>query len=58
MTEPNGNKVIYSCKEHIETALDDFINFEGKAPTMNIILPLSDIKCSYCVKKAEYELLP
>lgn len=58
MTETSEDKVIYACKEHIETALDDFINIEEKAPTMNIVLPLSDISCSYCTNKAEYKLLP
>lgn len=52
------NKIIYACKEHIEIALDDYVNEEEKAPQMKIVAVEACSKCRYCDKKAEYELLP
>ncbi len=54
----NENKIIYACKEHIDIALDDYVNEEEKAPQMKIVADLGNLKCSYCENKAEYELLP
>lgn len=51
------NKIIYACKEHIEIALDDYVNEEEKAPQMRIVSKESSANCCYCDKKAEYELL-
>jgi len=51
------NKIIFACEEHIETALDDFVNFEEKAPQMIKLSENENIKCSYCKNEAEYKLL-
>lgn len=46
--------VIYSCLEHAELALDDFVNNEEKAPQIEKIQ--EENKCSYCEKAAEYKI--
>ena len=49
---PNQD-TIYACNQHVEIALDDFINKYEKAPeifeTFN-----KKFKCSYCEKNAKY----
>lgn len=50
--------MIYSCKEHIEEALDDAVEKgEGKAPVVDNFVDenqkVSTI-CEYCRKKAEF----
>ncbi len=47
------NKIIYACIEHIEMALDDFINEKENAPNMQ---KCEDKICSYCSDKAIYKL--
>ena len=42
---------INACRDHIEMALDDFVNKYETAP--EIILD-SEKKCFYCEKKADY----
>jgi len=54
MTE---NKIIFACKDHIEIALDDFVNTEEKAPQMKIVSNENSIKCDYCEKESVYEIL-
>lgn len=46
-------KIIYSCKEHVEMAIDDFVNEIEQAPQ---IIKIENKKCSYCNEKAEYEI--
>jgi len=55
MTE---DKIIFACKEHIENALDDYVNYEEKAPHMVMTTDENHVNCSYCEKEAEYQLLP
>jgi CxxH/CxxC protein (TIGR04129 family) len=50
-------KIIFACEEHIEIALDDFVNLEEKAPQMIKLSELENKKCNYCNNKSEYELL-
>ncbi|WP_326911482.1 CxxH/CxxC protein [Sedimentibacter sp. MB31-C6] len=47
---------IYACEEHVEIALDDFLNYEEIAPK---IINISDenFKCNYCDNNAYYEIL-
>jgi len=47
------NKIIYACIEHIEIALDDYINEKENAPNMQ---KCEDKTCSYCSDKAIYKL--
>ena len=47
-------KIIYSCLEHIEVALDDFVNETEDAPDMQ---KCDDKTCSYCTNNASYKLL-
>lgn len=49
----HNKKVIYACDEHIEIALDDFINQYEEAPETFLV---DDKKCSYCDKIAKYEI--
>ena len=53
-----NEKIIFACKEHIENALDDYVNYEEKAPNMVNVTEENHVNCSYCDKEAEYQLLP
>lgn len=44
---------IFACREHIEIAIDDFVNETEEAPQIKLI---SNEICSYCSEKAEYEI--
>lgn len=48
-------KIIYACDEHVEMAIDDFINEQNdeKAPSME---KCSDETCKYCNMAAEYKI--
>lgn len=52
------DKIIFACKEHIENALDDYVNYVEKAPYMVRVIDENRVNCSYCEKEAEYQLLP
>lgn len=45
--------IIYACKEHVEMAIDDFVNSTEEAPQ---IIKIENKKCNYCDEKAEYEI--
>ncbi len=45
--------IIFTCKEHVEIALDDFVNDMEAAPQ---ITANDNEKCCYCNEKAEYEI--
>ncbi|HKM01770.1 MAG TPA: CxxH/CxxC protein [Sedimentibacter sp.] len=53
--EENIEKIIYTCFEHVEQALDDFVNFQEIAP--QIIKTNSEQKCNYCHKNSEYKIM-
>ncbi len=55
MTE---NKILYACKDHIDVALDDYINCEENAPHMVEVSDENQIVCSYCEQKAKYSIMP
>lgn len=46
-------KIIYACGEHVELAIDDYINYNEGAPEINCI---SGRMCDYCKNSAEYEV--
>lgn len=50
------NKVAYACGEHVEMALDDYVNAEEKAPSIDKINIFENIRCSYCKEQAVYIL--
>lgn len=52
------DKILFACKEHIEVALDDYVNHEEKAPHMIVIEDENNSICSYCEQEAKYKLLP
>lgn len=45
--------VIYTCRDHVEMAIDDFVNKVEGAPQ---IVKVQNGKCSYCKEDAEYEI--
>ncbi|WP_312699663.1 CxxH/CxxC protein [Sedimentibacter sp.] len=45
--------IIFACREHIEIAIDDFVNETEAAPQ---IAAVSNEICSYCSEKAEYKI--
>lgn len=49
----NKDKVIYTCLEHIEMALDDYVNEIEVAPAME---KCEDKSCDYCKNNAAYKL--
>lgn len=52
------DKILFACEEHIEVALDDYVNFEEKAPHMVMVTDENHDICSYCEQEAKYRLLP
>lgn len=47
------DKIIYACKEHVEMAIDDFVNEIEAAPQ---IAAICNENCMYCNEKAEYKI--
>jgi CxxH/CxxC protein (TIGR04129 family) len=45
------NNEIFSCEEHIDMAIDDFVNDRGQAPE---VMMYSGQKCNYCSNLAVY----
>jgi len=45
------NKKIFSCEEHVDMAIDDYVNDKGEAPE---VLMDSGHKCNYCENAAVY----
>jgi CxxH/CxxC protein (TIGR04129 family) len=52
------DEIIYACVEHIEIAIDDYVNSEERAPQMEIVAKDYNKKCTYCSDQAKYVLLP
>ena len=44
---------IFACREHVEIAIDDFVNEMESAPQITVVV---DEVCSYCNNKAEYKI--
>jgi CxxH/CxxC protein (TIGR04129 family) len=51
MREKKMKVEIYACEEHIDMALEDFVNTKEEAPE---ILSVSVEKCAYCDRMALY----
>jgi len=49
----NKQSQIYTCKEHVDIGIDDFVNYNHQAPDVEII---EDKKCDYCEKEAVYDI--
>ena len=49
----NKDITIYTCVEHIEMALDDYVNEAELAPAME---KCEDMVCNYCSNKSAYKL--
>lgn len=47
------DRIIYTCIEHIDMALDDYVNEEEISPTME---KCEDKICNYCTNKSAYML--
>ena len=47
------DKIIYTCIEHIDMALDDYVNEAEVAPVME---KCEDKTCDYCSNKSSYKL--
>lgn len=45
--------MIFACQEHLEQAIDDYIDQENEAPAFDLLLQLEKT-CSYCSLKAIY----
>ncbi|HHZ01084.1 MAG TPA: CxxH/CxxC protein [Tissierellia bacterium] len=43
---------IYACMEHVDQAIDDYVNHMEAAPQLNKAEEAK--KCAYCQKSAEY----
>lgn len=46
---------IYSCIDHVEQAIDDYVNFNEEAPQLLITNKVRN--CTYCHEKAEYIII-
>jgi CxxH/CxxC protein (TIGR04129 family) len=47
------SKIIYSCLEHCEMAIDEYVNSYEEAPCIDKI---SGKKCNFCQKEAAYKI--
>ncbi|NYB73193.1 CxxH/CxxC protein [Sedimentibacter hydroxybenzoicus DSM 7310] len=45
--------IMYACREHVEIAIDDFVNDMEAAPQITVT---DNEICSYCNEKAEYRI--
>lgn len=48
------DKIIYTCIEHVDMALDDFVNEEEQAPSMEKCD--ENRPCNYCNNTSTYKL--
>lgn len=48
--------IIFACRQHIEMAIDDFVNTKEAAPRIDKTEKAQEDKCSYCEEAAEYEI--
>ena len=46
-------EILYACREHVEIAIDDYVNEKEEAPQ---ITKVQNQKCCYCKEDAEYEI--
>ena len=46
------DKMIFACMDHVEQALDDYVNFQETPPQLNKTTETN--KCTYCPENAEY----
>jgi CxxH/CxxC protein (TIGR04129 family) len=53
--EGKCEKIIYACMEHVEQALDDYVNFQEVPP--QLLKTSEEHKCTYCLKNAEYIIM-
>ena len=49
----NKQLQIYTCREHVDIGIDDFVNSNYKAPDVELI---KDKICDYCNKEAVYKI--
>ncbi len=49
----NKQSQIYTCEEHIDIGIDDFVNYIKQAPNIETV---KDKKCDYCEEKAVYKI--
>ncbi len=47
-----SDKIIFACLDHVDQALDDFVNFQETPPQLN--KTQEKHKCTYCPDNAEY----
>ena len=47
----------YSCDEHIDEVIDDFINLYNETPEIIFNNEFNEICCNYCSNYAKYLLL-
>lgn len=47
------DKEIFSCEEHIDMAIDDYVNYFEEAPE---VLKITLEKCAYCDRAAYYSV--
>jgi CxxH/CxxC protein (TIGR04129 family) len=48
-------EIIFACMEHVEQAIDDYVNFQEVSP--QLIKIKEEQKCTYCSKNAEYIIM-
>lgn len=50
-----SEKIIYACMEHVEQAIDDYVNFLEVPP--QLIKTNEEQQCTYCPQNAEYIIM-
>jgi CxxH/CxxC protein (TIGR04129 family) len=50
----NKQDEIYTCHDHVDMGIDDYVNSKNKAP--DIIKISSNKRCNYCNKEAVYKI--
>lgn len=48
-------KIFFACMEHVEQAIDDYVNFQEAPP--QLIKINEGQKCTYCDENSEYKIM-
>lgn len=48
------DSVFYSCEEHVDCVIDDFLNLYNETPNVDLLYSYDEKYCKYCNEYAKY----